>query len=408
MEARVFDQSEGPSAVKQVLSSPLYRGATMAMFLSGLATSAAAPQIVLFLVKELRISLPLAGLFYLTSLVAPIAGYVVGSYSDRTGNRLGLFRICAILGFLGWAGIAISTAAWMPFVMSACFLAFSVAAASQVFAAIHDDLGKGGGRANESVVAIVRMALTAGWVLGPVAGTWLAAETGYRTMLWATALCFLLQIVPLGTLNVSVPPRQSTPASLAGSGQVASWRSMLPLLAFTGFFILVYGGESIKYGFLPLYMEETLKLDAGTRGAVIGIQPFVELLIMPFSVMLGRKIGFLWLMSLAAALGVAANICFATWGTAAGMFAGQILMGGVWGVFAALGIIVAQRLLPRAVATASAIFMSSAALSTALGGATGGLGVALVGLPNVFFFPAAFSAAAVVGLAVMARSSELK
>jgi len=50
------------------------------------------------------------------------------------------------------------------------------------------------------------------------------------------------------------------------------------------------------------------------------------------------------------------------------MFAGQILMGGVWAVFAALGIIVAQRLLPEAVATASAIFMSSTAIASALGG----------------------------------------
>ena len=38
---------------------------------------------------------------------------------------------------------------------------------------------------------------------------------------------------------------------------------------------------------------------------------------------------------------------FALTGDADGMFAGQILMGGVWGVFAALGIIVAQRLLPK-------------------------------------------------------------
>ena len=49
------------------------------------------------------------------------------------------------------------------------------------------------------------------------------------------------------------------------------------------------------------------------------------------------------------------------------MFAGQILMGGVWGTFAGLGIIVAQRLLPRAVATASAVFMSSTAIASAVG-----------------------------------------
>jgi MFS transporter, SET family, sugar efflux transporter len=75
----------------------------MVMFLSGLGTSAAAPQIVLFLVKELRTPLPIAGLYYLTSLAAPLAGYLVGSRSDRTGERLGLFRLCALAGFVGWA-----------------------------------------------------------------------------------------------------------------------------------------------------------------------------------------------------------------------------------------------------------------------------------------------------------------
>src|SRR5258706_16414795 len=119
MYVSASSSSRSSGTFKQVWSSPLYRGATIAMFLSGLGTSAAAPQIVLFLVKELGTPLPVAGLFYLTSLAAPIAGYLVGSYSDRTGGRLGLFRVCAIAGFLGWAGIALASAAWMPFVINA-------------------------------------------------------------------------------------------------------------------------------------------------------------------------------------------------------------------------------------------------------------------------------------------------
>jgi SET family sugar efflux transporter-like MFS transporter len=107
---------------------------------------------------------------------------------------------------------------------------------------------------------------------------------------------------------------------------------------------------------------------------------------------------------LGAGFGVAANLCFAFTGTAAGLFTGQVLMGGVWGVFASLGIVVAQRLLPTAVATASAIFISSTALSSALGGLAGGLGAAWVGLPLVFLVPAAFALAAVVGLTGMARA----
>ncbi|QQC66897.1 MFS transporter [Paraburkholderia ginsengisoli] len=399
------DRTGSPSALRQVAASRFFLGATIAMFLSGLGTSAAAPQIVLFLVKELGASLPLAGFYYLTSLAAPVAGYFVGRYSDRTGNRLGLFRMCAVAGFVGWAGLALSTSIWMPFIIAVALLAVSGATASQIFAAVHDELSEKPGEANESVVAVIRMALTGGWIVGPVLGAWVAAAYGLRPMLWMTAICMLLQIAPLGTLNATVKLK---PESASEPARHANLRAMIPLLTFTGLFVLVYAGEPVKYGYLLMYMEERLKLSPAVRGAVIGIQPFIELLIMPFSIGLGRKLGNVWLMCIAAAMGLFANLCFALWWSAAGVFAGQILMGGVWGIFMVLGIIVAQRLLPNAVATASAIFMSSTALASALGGVMGGFGVAWLGLPNVFLLPAFFGAIAIIGLALMARSESFK
>jgi SET family sugar efflux transporter-like MFS transporter len=403
------DRAGSQSALCQVAASRFFIGATIAMFLSGLGTSAAAPQIVPFLVKELGASLPLAGFYYLTSLAAPFAGYFVGRYSDHTGNRLGLFRLCAVAGFLGWAGLALSTSVWAPFIIAVALLAVSGATASQIFAAVHDELSDKPGDANESVVAIIRMALTGGWIVGPVLGAWVAAAYGLRPMLWVTAICTLLQIAPLGTLNPLGKPK-TLPAGHPANDTAhrAGLRAMLPLLGFTGLFVLVYAGEPVKYGFLLIYMEEQLKLSPAVRGAVIGIQPFIELLIMPFSIGLGRRLGNVWLMCIGAALGIFANLCFALSPSAVGMFAGQILMGGVWGIFMVLGIIVAQRLLPDAVATASAIFMSSTALASALGGMTGGFGVALLGLPNVFLLPAFFSGMAVIGLALMARNERFK
>src|SRR6202035_3719462 len=160
-------------------------------------------------------------------------------------------------------------------------------------------------------------------------------------------------------------------------------REMLPLLAFTGLYLLVYAGEPIKYGYLPIYMRDDMHLPTAVSGAVIGIQPLMELILMPVAVVVARRMGMLRLMILGAAFGVGANLCFALTGGAAGMFAGQILMGGVWGVFAALGIIVAQRLLPEAVATASAVFMSSTAIASALGGLTGSPGVSVLRPPHV-------------------------
>ncbi len=407
MDAPSLTTSSRVTALRQVWTSPLYRGATLALFLSGLATSASLPQIVLFLVKELGTSLPVAGLYYLTGLAAPIAGYLVGSYSDRTGQRLGLFRVCAVAGALGWAGIALSTKPWMPFAIGTVILGFSGSAPSQLFTAIHDDLKAEGAGANDSVVAIIRMALTAGWVIGPFLGAWFAAEIGLRAMLWGTAICFLAQIVPLGTMRALADSRQRADEEIEAADRVG-WSEMLPLLAFTGLYVLVYAGEPIKYGFLLLYMQDQLKLDPSIQGSVIGTQPFIELILMPFSVLLARRIGILWMMCIAAICGVMANLCFAAWPTAAGMFAGQVLMGGVWGLYMVLGLIVAQRLLPSAVATASAIFMSSSALASALGGGVGGVGVAYLGLPNVFYLPAIFSLAAAIGLAAMARSGAIR
>jgi MFS transporter, SET family, sugar efflux transporter len=403
----VDDGVTKPSAMRATLASPLYRGATIALFLSGLGISAAAPQIALFLVNDLHVSLTTAGLYYLTNITAPVAGYLIGARSDRTGRRLGLFRLCALAGSLGWTGIAFADRAWMPFVISAVVLAFAGGAGSQLFAAIHDDLQATHSPVGDGIVSIVRMALTAGWIIGPVLGSLLAAAISPRAMLAATAICLLAQLIPMGFIRTTQPVTDATPVTEAKSEHVVRRRGlrvMLPLLAFTGLYVLVYAGEPIKYGYLPIYMHDQLHLPTVITGAVIGIQPLIELMLMPVAVVVARRIGMMRLMILGAAFGVGANLCFALIGTAAGMFAGQVFMGGVWGIFAGLGIIVAQRLLPEAVATASAIFMSSTAIASALGGLTGGLGVAALGLPHVFFAPAIYGLIATTGIAIMSRS----
>jgi MFS transporter, SET family, sugar efflux transporter len=399
------DHEVPASAARTVWNSPLYRGATAALFLSGLGTSAAAPQITLFLVDDLHVSLTTAGLYYLTNITAPVAGYFIGARSDRTGRRLGFFRLCALAGFLGWCAMAAATQLWMPFVISALVLAFAGAAGSQLFAAVHDDLQATANPVGDGVVSIVRMALTAGWIVGPVAGSLLATAAGPRVMLAATGACTLAQIVPMGLSRArpARPGEHSTAASSPRPGR-PGLRVMSPLLAFTGLYVFVYAGEPIKYGYLTIYMHDDLHLPSAVSGAVIGIQPLIELILMPVAVIVARRVGMMRLMILGAAFGVGANLCFALTGNAAGMFAGQILMGGVWGVFAALGIIVAQRLLPQAVATASAIFMSSTAIASALGGLTGSVGVDLLGLPHVFLAPAIYGLIATAGIAVMSRS----
>ncbi|TDF91301.1 MFS transporter [Arthrobacter terricola] len=397
--------TRSPSAWRVVIGTPLYRGATTALFFSGLGFSAAAPQIARFLVDDLGGSLTMAGLYYLTNLTALLAGFLVGRWSDRTGRRLGPFRICAVAGFLGWLGIGLSTQLWMPFVISAVVLSFAGAATSQLFAAIHDELAADHSSISDGVVSYVRMSLTFGWVIGPVAGSFLAGTLGLRPMLVATAVCTLLQILPLGTLRDRARRHREvfTPEAGTSSPEARAGRpSVKPLLVFTGLYVLVYAGEPIKYAYLPIYMNDH-HYAPGLSGAIIAIQPLVELVLMPVAAIVARKMGMLHLMVVGALLGFGANMLFALSGSPLGLFAAQLLMGGVWGVFAGLGIIVAQRLLPGAVATASAIFISAPAVSSALGGLVGGIGVAAAGLPLVFLAPSAMALIASAGLVVLQR-----
>ena len=105
MTPDVPDHSAVPahSAATIIWRSPFLRAACAALFISGIGVSATTPQMTLFLVNDLGASVPVAGLYYLVNLAAPVAGYWLGSLSDRQPDRLRLFRICALVGgSAGW------------------------------------------------------------------------------------------------------------------------------------------------------------------------------------------------------------------------------------------------------------------------------------------------------------------
>jgi SET family sugar efflux transporter-like MFS transporter len=203
---------------------------------------------------------------------------------------------------------------------------------------VHDDLAVRPGTDSDSdsdsdsIVNVVRMALTAGWVVGPTLGAWLAAGAGLRVMLAVTAVCTAAQLLTISRRrDHPTAPRSSVGLQLEGGRAETHMdvadavrtapsdkaTGMWPLLIFTGLYVLVYAREPIKFGFLPIYMRDDLRFGAGPSGAVIGIQPLVELLILHFTIMLARRIGAVPLMAAGALLGVGANWCFATTGTAA-------------------------------------------------------------------------------------------
>jgi MFS transporter, SET family, sugar efflux transporter len=385
------------SALRIVLRSRFYRSAFLSLLIGGIGVSSATPQLTLFMVRELHTPLPVAGLYYVTNLAAPLAGYLVGRWSDRAHDRLLWFRICALVGAAGWLAMAASTTVWMPFVISALALSVAGGSMAQLFAACRDELSRHPTRAENRVIATIRMAFTTGWILGPVFGSWFGGVFGLRALLVATAVCTFTQILPLGRQRVERydAPRADT------STERRRIDHMLPLLTFAAVCVLAMTGDTIKFGYLPLYMADQLHVSDSLRGAVIGIQPLIELLLLPVVARIADRFGAMRAMTAGAVLGLAGNLAYALSTSVAGLFLGQILTAGLWSCVGALGVTIAQRLYPEGVGTASGIFLGAIPLGSAIGGTIGGIGVAAIGLPHVFFIPAGLTALAVVGFAVL-------
>jgi len=402
--------------VRILWRTPFLRAACIGLFISGIGVSSTMPQMSLYLVTELHIRIEIAGLYYLVNLTAPVAGFCVGMLSERLRNRLFLYRACALVGAGGWLAMSVANRPWMPFVIGALVLSFGGGAMGQLFAATRDELNRHPTAANSRVVAAVRMAFSAGWIIGPVVGSWFGAAFGLRPLLVATAACLAAQVIPMGTRRVdrfvvgsaAESPAIERPAEpethqRPPRNRYGTKNALTPLLVFLGCCVLLMNGDTMKFAYLPIYMEDQLHTSDAMRGAVIAIQPFLELLLMPVFARLADKITPIRSLAVAAVLGVGANVVYATSTNVAGLFAGQALMSGLWAAIAGLGITVAQQLQSERVGLASSMYGSCIPLAGALGGSVGSFGVAWLGIPRLFFIPAALTALGVVGLVLTAR-----
>ena len=228
-----------------VLRTPVYRRATLSLFFAGLGVSVAMPQLSLFLVQDLHASLPVAGLFFLTNLAAPILGFLVGRWSDRLADRLLLFRVGALVGLLGWVLLAFSTQVWMAFVINATVLGFAGATGSLIFAAIRDQLTHVPTGADNRVMSTVRLGFSAGFMAGPLIGSVLGGMVGLRTTLIVAGVCTVLQVVPMsGQQVLRAEPQRTTGPGATGPAQPPSLR---PLLVFLALCVLAMGGDTIRF-----------------------------------------------------------------------------------------------------------------------------------------------------------------
>ena len=391
------------STLGLVLRARLYRRATISLFFAGLGISVALPQMSLFLVQNLQASLPVAGLFFLTNLAAPVLGFVVGRWSDRLTDRLSLVRVGSVVGLIGWVVMALTTEVWMAFLINLTVLGFAGAAGSLIFAAVRDQLTHVPTGADNRVMSTVRLGFSLGFMTGPLVGSVLGGVAGLRVTLVAAGVCTLLQAVPLiGQTVARAVPDRVVPSGGAAGRTTSRPPSLRPLVTFLGLCVLAMCGDTIRFAYLPIYMELQLATPDWLRGVVISAQSVGMLVFIPIMGVLADRFGAHRLVVVNVLMGVAANLGFMVAGNEFVLIAATLLNAAMWATLGGIGITVAQDLYPSGIGLASSLYFSAIRFSAAIGGVAGGLGVRWFGVPGVFLVPALLCAVSAVGLFVQA------
>jgi SET family sugar efflux transporter-like MFS transporter len=391
------------STLGLVLRSQLYRRATASLFFAGLGISVAMPQLSLFLVQELNASLPVTGLFFLTNLAAPVLGFLVGRWSDRLTNRLSLFRVGAAVGLAGWIALAFTTEVWMAFAINLTVLGFAGATGSLIFAAVRDQLTHAPTGADNRVMSTVRLGFSLGFMTGPLLGSVLGGVVGLRLTLIAAGVCTVLQALPMiGQTVTRAVPEPLVSSDGAAAPDASRPPSLLPLVTFLSLCVLAMCGDTIRFAYLPIYMELQLGTPDWLRGVVISAQSVGMLVFIPIMGALADRFGAHRLVVVNVLLGVGANLGFMVAGNEAMLIAATVLNSAMWATLGGIGITVAQDMYPNGIGMASSLYFSAVRFSGAIGGVAGGLGVGWFGVPGVFLVPALLCIVAAAGLLIQA------
>jgi SET family sugar efflux transporter-like MFS transporter len=288
-------------------------------------------------------------------------------------------------------------------VVNLTVLGFAGATGSLIFAAVRDQLTHAPTGADNRVMSTVRLGFSLGFMTGPLLGSLLGGVAGLRLTLVAAGVFTLLQAVPLLGQTVHRAAADEVVPLDPASGP-DGWRpqSLWPLMTFLGLSVLAMCGDTIRFAYLPIYMELQLGTPDWLRGVVISTQSVGMLVFIPVMGLLADRLGAHRLVVVNVVLGVAANLGFATAGSEPMLIVATLLNAAMWATLGGIGISVAQDLYPQGIGMASSLYFSAIRFSAAIGGVAGGLGVRWFGVPGVFLVPAALCVVAAVGLLLQA------
>ena len=363
----------------------------------GVADSMIGPYLVLFGTRQAHLSPLQLGVFMsLTSAGGLAASTWLGRRYDRGASRWP--ALVAVAGAAaGYAALSTTTSYPALLLIAAGLLSAGTAAFPQLFALARTHHDHAGGSVSRRRTPALRSAWSLAWAIGPMLGAALLAAGGYRLLLLATALAFLLVAGPL--LLLGRTPRPDRGEHRPGNEGRLTRAMLLAAAGFTCFHTAMLSGSVV----LPLYVTGALHRTDSDVGLLFTVFALVEIpaalatMLIPAA---ARKAVILAGMALFAIYFVVVAAA-----TSMPLLAGtQVVRGIALASVGALGITYAQDLAPRSPGRATTLFANTLTTGSLLSGLFAGAIIQTLGLRPALLVCAALAVCGCVLLCVVPRT----
>jgi MFS transporter, SET family, sugar efflux transporter len=385
-------------SVRYILRRHEYRTLYIGFLMMGAATSCAISFAALHLIASIEASPSDVGLFFLVQLLAPAVSIGTGWLSDRLRNRMSLLRGCTLWLAAGWLLFGLTTDLASALLVGALFLCFTGAVNAQLFVMASEQIVGNDESRRNTITSTLRGGNAVGAVIGPALGGLLATALGLRSVFVSAAILYLLVAGSTLWLRSShriletAAPRPHLPAGRIG------WR----LWAYGAGITLVLSGDAMKLGYMPLLVVDHLGHRPVEFGMLMSVSAIVELIVFPLAGALADRVGQAKLIAAALVIGIVDYSLLALTSSIWQLYVVQVLhVAVIVGMFG-IGITYLQGISSRQPGLASSTFFAAQGIATPLGGIAGGLSFGAVGLPGMFWLPAAFCLLCAFSFAILA------
>ena len=365
---------------------PGYPGISLAMFLSGIASSFAVPYTSLFGATEAHMTPVRLGIFMtLTAVSSVVVSAYLGRIADRRSDKKRIVLLSIAGSALGYALLCVTRNYILLTIFGCVFLSIGAAVFPQLFTFSKARLHAEGIKDTELPMATLRTTLSCAWVFGPAAGAIVLGVSGFNGLFLSAAGAFAVA----GVIVLFMREPKVYDALEAGdktSSEIPQQGKNAHVYAALVSFTLIGMGSAIATIMLPVLIVDQLHGTTAHVAQMVGLGAFAEI---PMMLMLGGASRRINKANMIAFASLSHIVYFAGIAMAPNLWVLvplQILNAVVVAVTSCLGMSYFQEMMPGALARATTLFFNTMRTGSVMAGVASGFVAATWGYRAVFVF----------------------